>query len=160
MAHVADLPFKYRALMKVYPWRRLAPMPPVTLSKPLSEARVALITSGGLIEPGQEPFDETIKGGDHSYRVIRRETATQSLLETHRSDAFDHSGIAMDRNLALPLDRLKELSEEGEIGSVAPRHLSFMGSITAPGRLARQSAPEAAELLVDDQVDVVLLVPV
>jgi hypothetical protein len=43
---------------------------------------------------------------------------------------------------------------------LAPRHLSFMGSITAPGRLVAESAPEAAQLLVDDGVDVALLVPV
>jgi hypothetical protein len=35
-----------------------------------------------------------------------------------------------------------------------------MGSITAPGRLAARTAPEAAELLVQDQVDIALLVPV
>jgi hypothetical protein len=35
-----------------------------------------------------------------------------------------------------------------------------MGSITAPGRLIRDSAPAMADLLVEDQVDVALLVPV
>jgi hypothetical protein len=35
-----------------------------------------------------------------------------------------------------------------------------MGSITAPNRLVQRSAPEAAELLVNDEVDLVLLVPV
>jgi hypothetical protein len=35
-----------------------------------------------------------------------------------------------------------------------------MGSITAPSRLMRDSAPAAAQLLVDDSVDVALLVPV
>lgn len=35
-----------------------------------------------------------------------------------------------------------------------------MGSITAPGRLIRRSAPEAAALLVEDEVDLALLTPV
>jgi hypothetical protein len=35
-----------------------------------------------------------------------------------------------------------------------------MGSITAPGRLIRDSAPAAAKLLADDRVDVALLIPV
>ncbi len=35
-----------------------------------------------------------------------------------------------------------------------------MGSITAPGRLMRETAPEAARWLVDDGVDVAILVPV
>jgi hypothetical protein len=35
-----------------------------------------------------------------------------------------------------------------------------MGSITAPGRLVRDSAPAAVTTLVDDAVDIALLVPV
>jgi hypothetical protein len=38
------------------------------------------------------------------------------------------SGITSDKNFALPIDRLKALVDEGVIGSVAPRHFSFMGS--------------------------------
>ncbi len=160
MARIADLPFKYRALMKVYPWRRINPVPASALPRPLDQARVALITTGGLVQPDQAPFDESIRGGDVSYRVIDRDVATADLLETHRSDAFDHAGIAQDRNLALPLDRLHELAEAGVIGEVAPRHLSFMGSITAPGRLLRDTLPDAVGLLQADGVDVALLVPV
>ncbi|HEX8984020.1 MAG TPA: glycine/sarcosine/betaine reductase selenoprotein B family protein [Bryobacteraceae bacterium] len=78
----------------------------------------------------------------------------------HRSDAFDGRGIAADKNLALPLDRLKSLTAEGVIGCVAPRHFSFMGSISAPGRLINNSAPEVAQLLAEDAVDAVLLTPV
>ena len=40
------------------------------------------------------------------------------------------------------------------------RHLSFMGSITAPGRLVKYTAPEAVRTLVDDAVDAALLIPV
>ena len=60
-----------------------------------------------------------------------------------------------DPNLAFPLDRLRELGLP-----LAPRHLSFMGSITATRSLIAESAPEAAQLLVHDGVDVALLVPV
>jgi D-proline reductase (dithiol) PrdB len=47
----------------------------------------------------------------------------------------------------------------GAIGSLAPRALSFMGSISAPGRLVKETAPEAASLLEADGADVALLVP-
>ena len=56
--------------------------------------------------------------------------------------------------------RLRELGRSGRIGSVNHRHISFMGSITAPGRLVKQTAPEAARLLAADGVDAALLVPV
>jgi D-proline reductase (dithiol) PrdB len=65
-----------------------------------------------------------------------------------------------DPNLAFPLDRARELVERGRVGSLNDRHLSFMGSITAPGRLTRDHAPEAARRMVSDGVDVALLVPV
>ena len=76
------------------------------------------------------------------------------------SDTFDIRGIASDKNLALPLDRLKSMTTGAVLGSVAPRHFSFMGSIAAPGRLIADTAPEVARMLLDDEVDAVLLTPV
>ncbi len=76
------------------------------------------------------------------------------------SDAFDHAGIEGDRNLALPLDRLRELIHDGIVGEAAPRHFSIMGSIIAPARLISESGPEIARLLIQDQVDAAFLAPV
>lgn len=160
MAKIADLPYKYRAMMALYPWRRIDPVPHAPLKIPLAQARIAVVTTGGLVTPEQLPFDQGVKGGDWSYRVIPGDVDVATLRETHRSDAFDHAGVAADRNLAFPLDPVRALVAAGELGSLAPRHLSFMGSVTAPGRLIKQSAPEAARLLVEDQVDLALLVPV
>ena len=160
MARISELPLWLRAVLAAYPWRRIDPVPSAPLAKPLASARVALVTTAGLVPPGAPPFDEGIKGGDFSFRVIRADADVRSLEEHHRSESFDHAGIQADANLAFPLDRLRELARRGTIGEVAPRHLSFMGSITAPGRLLARTAPEAADLLVADQVDVALLVPV
>jgi D-proline reductase (dithiol) PrdB len=160
MAHIEDLPLWLRATLKVYPWRRVDPVPCTPLRRPIAKSRVALVTTAGLVPPGLPPFDERIKGGDYSYRVIASNADVQALSDFHRSESFDHAGIASDRNVAFPLDRLRELASTGEIAKIAPRHLSFMGSITAPGRLMKRAAPEAARLLVQDEVDIALLVPV
>lgn len=160
MATLDELPLWMRAMLRLYRWRRVAPTPLATLTKPLADCRVALVTSAGLVAPGDASFDEDVRGGDWSYRVLRGDLDVTELGEFHRSAAFDHRGIEADRNLAFPLDRLRELVSEGSIGAVAPRHLSFMGSITAPDRLVQRSAPEAVELLVRDEVDLALLVPV
>jgi D-proline reductase (dithiol) PrdB len=160
MARISDLPLWLRIFLKAYPWRRIDPVPVARLEKPLRACRVALVTTAGLVPPGDAPFDDRVKGGDCSYRVIPGDADVRKLGEHHRSESFDHAGILEDANLAFPLDRLRELALSGEIGEVAPRHLSFMGSITAPGRLTSRTAPEAAQLLVEDQVDVALLVPV
>jgi D-proline reductase (dithiol) PrdB len=110
--------------------------------------------------PDQPPFDASIRGGDTSYRMIPEHADVQALRIGNRSDAFDSTGMEADKNLALPLDRLRELERNREIGAVAPRHFSIMGSITAPGRLITRTAPEIASLLHDDRVDAVLLAPV
>jgi D-proline reductase (dithiol) PrdB len=157
---VRDLKFSLRAFARTYPWRRVDPVPAASLDKPLEECRVALISSAGLVAPGDAPFDQNIRGGDFSHRVIPSDTPVSTHGEFHRIDAFYHSGVEADRNMGLPLDRLHELLADGDIGEVAPRHISLMGSITAPGRLRRHTLPVVADVLVDDGVDVALMVPV
>lgn len=149
-----------RAELKLYPYRQVKGNPWTPLSKPLAECRVALVSSAGLIGPDQAPFDKSILGGDPSFREIPADTSVSSLRDTHRSKSFDHRGYRADPNLAFPLDRLKELREEGFIGDVAPTHFSFMGSLTAVGRFMKTSAQTIVSRLKADQVDVALLVPV
>ena len=96
-------------------------------------------------------------GGDCCHREIVPDTDFRLLKIAHKSDAFDHSGIEQDKNLALPLDRLRELVANGIVGSLAPRHFSFLGSIPAPRKLIETSAPEVATELRDDSIDGVLL---
>ncbi|HJX26997.1 MAG TPA: glycine/sarcosine/betaine reductase selenoprotein B family protein [Thermoanaerobaculia bacterium] len=160
MATLDELPLSNRLFLKAYPWRRIDPVPWTPLRRPLAESRVALVTSAGFVLPGQEPFDDGIRGGDTSFREIPNEADVATLIETHRSQSFDHTGIRSDPNLAFPLDRFRELVAGGRIGALNHRHISFMGSITAPGRLLRDSAPEVARRLAADGVEAVLLVPV
>lgn len=160
MARISDLPLRYSLMLRAYPWRRIEPVPLARSTRPLASSRVALVTTAGLVPPLDRPFDPDVKGGDFSFRVIRSNANVRELEEHHRSETFDHGGIQRDPNVAFPLDRLRELAATGDFGEVAPRHLSFMGSITAPGRLAKRTAPEAAQLLVENQVDLALLFPV
>ncbi len=160
MAKLSDLKFTYLLYMKAYRYRSFDWAPGAVLRKPLAVSKIAVVTTAAFYAPGQEPFDEKFKGGDFSYRILPAETDLASLRVGHKSDAFDPRGIEADRNVALPLDRLREMASAGEIGSVAPRHFSFMGSIPAPARLVSQTAPEAARMLQDDGVDAVLLTPV
>jgi D-proline reductase (dithiol) PrdB len=160
MARLADLKLKYRLFMQAYPYRRIDWRPGARLLKLLGETRIALITSAGFFAPGRPPFDPSIRGGDWSFREIPSTVEGQKLLIGQKSDAFDHSGIEADRNLALPIDRLREMAKAGEIGDVAPRHFSIMGSISAPGRLISMTAPEIVHKLQDDGVDAVFLTPV
>lgn len=152
---MSDLPLSVRIYLKAYPWRRIDPVPWSPLRKPLAEAKIAVVSTAGLVAPGQEPYDETVRGGDWSYREIPDDVDVSALIDAHRSWTYDHAGVRGDPNVGFPLDRLHELGV-----TTSHRHFSFMGSITAPGRLVRFSAPEAAEKLVADGVDAALLVPI
>ena len=160
MGDLNEFSLPVKLFLKAYPWRKIDPVPWAPRKKPLAECRLALVSSAGFVLPGQKPFDESIRGGDYSFREIPGDAEVQELRESHRSESFDHTGIHEDPNLAFPLDRARELVLRGRIGSLSRRHLSFMGSITAPGRLIQQTAPAAAQLLAEDAVNVALLVPV
>ena len=160
MGSLDEFSLSLRLFLRAYPWRRLDPVPWTPLAKPLAACRLALLSSAGFIAPGQPPFDSAVRGGDVSFRDIPSDIDVHTLIDVHRSESFDHTGVRQDANVAFPIDRVRELAERGRIAAVNRRHLSFMGSITAPGRLVRHSAPEAARRLVADAVDVALLVPV
>ena len=160
MGDLNEFSLPVKLFLKAYPWRKIDPVPWAPQKKPLSECRLALVSTAGFILPGQKPFDKSIRGGDFSFREVSRDAEVRELHESHRSESFDHAGIHQDPNLAFPLDRARELVLRGRIGSLSRRHLSFMGSITAPGRLIQQTAPAATQLLVEDAADVALLVPV
>jgi D-proline reductase (dithiol) PrdB len=160
VAELHELPLSIRVFLKAYRWRTIDPLPWAVPRKPLHAARVALVSTAGLVLPSQPPFDDAMKGGDWSYREIPDTAAVTTLVECHRSKTFDRAGIDADANLAFPLDRLHELVRLQAVGAANRRHFSLMGSITAPGRLVRESAPAVARALVDDDVDAVLLIPI
>ena len=160
MAEFSELSLRHRLEMAVYRWRRVTPLAWTPMPCPLREARVALVTTAGLYRPGiDEPF-RRVRGGDFSYRAIPDDADVSSLAIGQTSTAFDRRTMESDRNVALPIDRLRTLVERGIVGSSATRHLSFNGSIPAPGRLVRESAPRAARILIDDGVQAALLIPV
>ena len=160
MGEMSEFSLATRMFLKAYHWRRIDPVPWTPLRKPLSDCKLALGSSAGFVRPDQIPFDESVRGGDPSFRFIPEDTDVTTFIDTHRSETFDHTGLQQDPNLAFPLDRVREFVADGRIGCLNRRHLSFMGSITAPGRLIRTTAPEAAAALVEDGVDIALLIPV
>jgi D-proline reductase (dithiol) PrdB len=129
--------------------------PAFTSLPPLSDATVALVTTAGLMRPGEEWHPQE---GNTGFKVFRRDE--WDLVVGHQSTNFDRGGIAADRNVVYPIDRLEELATDGVIGAVARRHLSFTGPIMDLTTLVVDSGPAAAALLRGDAVDVVLLTPV
>jgi D-proline reductase (dithiol) PrdB len=125
------------------------------LSTPLSEARVAIVTSAALHRADQERFSPS----DTKYRVLDR--GDRDLVMGHWSPNFDHTGFQLDLNVVYPIDRLEELAADGVIGDVSPRHFAFAGNQPATvSELRLDTGPACANELLADGVDIVVLTPV
>lgn len=141
-----------------------APIPWAPLRVPLAEARVALLSTAGLSMRGDAPFDMEMERrdptrGDPSFRRLRADATSETIESNHLH--IDTSFIERDLNVALPLDRLRELADEGVIGSVAPTHYSTMGYQGSDvSTLEKETAPAIADAMRREQVDLALLAPV
>lgn len=139
-------------------------IPWAPLKKPVSESRVALLTTAGLSSKGDAPFDMEFERqnpmrGDSSWRAIPADATSQTIEANHLH--IDTGYIERDLNVALPLDRLRDCAARGVVGSVAPTHYSIMGyQGNDSSRLRDESAPAIAEAMRREEVDLALLAPV
>jgi D-proline reductase (dithiol) PrdB len=131
-------------VLKEIPW--------VPLRKPLAEATVALVTTGGVHCCSDKPF---VLESDASFRAIPHTATSGDLCITH--EHYDRRDAARDLNLIFPLQRLLELEAEGVIGHVAETHYGF-GFVDNPHDLLLPGH-EIGTLLAQANVDLVLLVP-
>jgi len=147
-----------------YPDAPFAPM-----RKPLSEATIALFTSGAISRDDQAPFypasmtyDEALRNDRTaiervaSLRVIPVDTPQERLRASHI--AYDIRAAQKDINVIFPLTRFRELAAQGVIGAVAENNYSFQGLTNIP-RLRDETVVQWAQMLKDAQVDAVLLTP-
>ncbi len=128
-------------------------------TKPLSESKVAIVTTAGFHLTDQEPFDVDSQNGDPTFRELPGDVALSDLVATHTH--YPHRYVDADKNVVLPLDRLHELEAAGAF-TMAPRIFSwgFVGTQTSALIDPRTgTATKVAESLVNDQVDLALLVP-
>jgi D-proline reductase (dithiol) PrdB len=128
---------------------------PATVAPPLSQARVAIVTTAGFHHASGGTWVE-------GQGFVAFDASDRALTLAHASTNFDRTGLLADLNVVYPADRLEEMAADGTIGSVASQHLSFMGA--QPDHvletLRLDTGPQAAALLRADGVDVALLTPV
>jgi D-proline reductase (dithiol) PrdB len=125
------------------------------LAKPLSAARLAIVTTAGLHRRSDRPFGP----GDQSYRVIPSGTPTAEIIQSHTSLGFDRVPIMRDVNITFPIDRIRELVARGELGGLAPNCYSFMGAQRDVVRFESETGPEVGRRLRDEGVDLAVLTP-
>jgi D-proline reductase (dithiol) PrdB len=153
MARIEDIPQPTRDAVANLACRSSGNTPFVT-GPPLAERRVAIVSSAALIRRGDVPFPF----GSPEVRFLPAKMPPGELLISHVSINFDRSGFQRDINTAYPIDRLRELADEGIVGSLAATHYTVMGS-TDPATMGG-SADQISGQLRQERVDAVLLSPV
>lgn len=139
-----------------YRWAHRPETPPwAPIGKPLSECRITLVGSGGLYRKGQIAFNTK---DDTSIRVISTDAPTAELRTAHF--AYDQADARTDPNCVFPLGRLRELADDGVIGSLSENAFAFMGGIYSTRRLESETVPLLVEHCLAEEPDIVLLVPV
>tara|TARA_B100001758_G_scaffold246233_1_gene260836 strand:+ start:862 stop:1317 length:456 start_codon:yes stop_codon:yes gene_type:complete len=123
-----------------------------TAPSPSEQRRVSVVTTAAISKRGDKPFSWLAR--DH--RVFHK--TDRDLVMTHVAVEFDRSAWQQDLNVIVPLDRLEEMAQAGEIGSVADEHYSFMGA--ADPVTMEKSAREVAKRMKLEGVDTVFLIPI
>ena len=152
MVRWADIPESLQNNMRI----RTAPFEktPWVEAPKLTDSRVAIITTAAIHRHDDRPFT----GHEGDYRVIPGDVDYRDLAMTHSSVNFDRSAYQQDVNVCFPLEHMRALVDSGEIGSVGEWHYSFMGS-TVPFRM-ESAAKEVSQLLLGDDINLVLLIPI
>jgi hypothetical protein len=147
-----------------------APLPK-PLPKPLAELKLGLLTSSGHFVVGDDPrpFGEENMTQAEAIRRISEFTRSEPTLSAIpigvaarqlrvRHGGYDIRGSAADPNVVLPLAHLQALAAEGVIGQLADNAYSFVGAC-AQTPLSKKSAPQWAEMIKQQGIEAMLLVP-
>ncbi len=110
MVRLTDLPDYEREHLLSKNQPPLGPPTWTPLSKPISELRIALITTAGL----HFRDDLNFEFADSTFRPIAGSEDANSLVMSHSSVNFDKTGFAEDVNLVFPIDRFRELQAAAE----------------------------------------------
>ena len=127
--------------------------PFTVLEQPVSESRIALLTTTGHFAEGDDPRpfgmedltqDQVVKmtgefgKADPTLSEIPITTTPDRTRVRH--GGYDIRAAEADRNTSFPIDRMLELADEGVIGEFVSPAYSFVG-LTSQLRLRKETAP-------------------
>jgi len=132
---------------------RVEPNPAV---KDLSKAKVALVTSGGIVPKGNPDRIESSSASKYGEYVIEGVMdLTEATYETAHG-GYDPVYANLDADRVLPVDVMRDYEKEGKIGSLHGKFYTTTGNGTSVANSKAYSAEFAAKLKADG-VDAVIL---
>jgi D-proline reductase (dithiol) PrdB len=132
-------------------------VPLARLTKPLSECRLTFVSTAGVQPRGSMPFDTVHPVGDYTFRHVPSASRVEDL-EIHQLK-YPTAGAKRDLNVIFPIERLRELADEGVIGGLTEHFFSFIGYNMDPERLERTLAEELAAAVSEEGADIALAAP-
>ena len=132
---------------------RVDPNPAV---KDMAHAKIALVTSGGIVPKGNPDHIESSSASKYGkYDIDGVMDLTEATYETAHG-GYDPEYANEDADRVLPVDVLREFEKEGKIGSLHRYFYTTVGNGTSVAN-SKRFAAEFAQELRNDGVDAVIL---
>jgi betaine reductase len=132
---------------------RVPPNPPVA---DIQRAKIALVTSGGIVPKGNPDHIESSNASKYGrYDIHGVMNLTSDTYETAHG-GYDPSYANADADRVVPLDVLRDFEMEGKIGSIYEYFFSTVGNGTAV-KSAKAYAEDFSKELIKENVQAVIL---
>lgn len=139
-----------------YPMPNFDRVEPNAAIKDLSTAKIALVTSGGIVPKGNPDRIESSSASKYGeYSIAEFNDLTEDTHETAHG-GYDPVYANLDSDRVLPVDVLRDLEKEGKIGKLYDYFYTTTGNGTAVAS-SKKFAAEIGAKLKADGVDAVIL---
>ena len=139
-----------------YPMPDFDRVDPNPALKDLAHAKIALVTSGGIVPKGNPDHIESSSASHYGeYDITGVYDLTEETYETAHG-GYDPVYANQDADRVLPVDVLRDMEKEGVIGELHNKFYTTVGNGTAVAN-AKAFAAEFSQKLLADGVDAVIL---
>jgi betaine reductase len=148
--------------LKGEPFTTELPMPvfdrvdPAPALKDLKHARIALITSGGIVPQGNPDHIESANASRYGIYDISDLSYLPADKFTSVHGGYDPVYAMDDPDRVVPLDAMREIEHEGVIGELYDHYYATVGNTTAVSN-AKKYAEEIAQDMIKNNVQAAIL---
>lgn len=148
--------FYGRPFVTEVPMPRRDIVPPSRLVKPLSQAKIAIVTDGGLVPLGNPDHMVPVNSVRFAVYPIGGKSRLDAADYEVKHQGYDNSYVLQGPNRLVPVDALRALEQEGIIGKLADQYYTTAGVMTSLEN-GKKFGKGIAELLRQDHVDAAIL---
>lgn len=146
--------YEARGFSRPYRWAENSGSPFAALSKPLSESRIGVVTTSVMF---QDQGDELLADAPKNKAFAQACTPIPTEMFTRHLSWHKTATHTDDVATFLPLEQLRRAAGAGVVGSLSPRFYGVPTNYSQ--RETKQDALEITAWCEEDEVDVVVLVP-